>query len=332
VDVSSARLVRVRDLLLEGNAANWEVTAVRPVPVPTFWTLLRWLFKRTEPSTEEIPWSHVEPLIGHVPSAAHHLPLFRLMRLHPADIADIVEQASHEQGEEILTAVHQDRELEADIFQELNTEHQLEFLRERSDQEAATVLANMEADAAADLLMKLDQEHRRPVLELLPDKQQRRVRKLLGYHPETAGGLMSPQFIALPEKFNVAKALEHIKTTDELPEILTEIYTLSDGHLSGSIPIARLLRADPLTQLADLVIETPVAVHPATDLPAIAVQMADYNLAGLPVIDEAGQLLGVITYDDLIETMLPTGWRWRGRPGPAHPASDLSEELPIPRS
>ncbi len=94
-----------------------------------------------------------------------------------------MEAASHEEGEEILQAVGQDKELEADVFEELDDEHQVEFLRERSDREVAAVLARMESDDAADLLLELAQERRIPVLDLLPPAKQRKIRDLLGLQP-----------------------------------------------------------------------------------------------------------------------------------------------------
>lgn len=315
VDVSESRLVRVRDLVLEGEAAAWEVVGIVPAPVTSFSSLLRGLFRQADPVEEVVPWSNVQPLVGHVPAASRPPSFLRLAGLRPADIADIVEQASHEEGEEILDAVHQNRELEADVFEELDDEHQVEFLKDRSDPEAAAVLGNMAADDAADLLMQLPQERRRPVLELLPPARQRKVRLLLGYNPETAGGLMTPDFVALPEELTAAQALQRVRVGDDVPEGLTELYSLSGGHLSGSIPLAGLVRANPDARLVDLVANDPVAVGPDADISSAAVLMADYNLSALPVIDEAGTILGVITYDDMIEVMLPTDWRWRGRPG-----------------
>ena len=145
-----------------------------------------------------------------MPTARLRIPYRKLARLRPAQIADLVEAASHEEGEEIIKAVGLDRELEADVFEELDTEHQREFLRTRSDEEAARLLATMAPDDAADLIVDLDQERRLPVLEALPDRQQAKVRALLSYNPETAGGLMSPDFLALPERHVVSDALEAI--------------------------------------------------------------------------------------------------------------------------
>ena len=109
-----------------------------------------------------------------------------------------MEQASHEEGEEIIEAVGLDRELEADVFEELDTTHQLEFLESRSDEESARLLSRMEPDNAADLITEIDQERRLPILELLPDEQQAKVRQLLSYNADTAGGLMNPDFVSVP--------------------------------------------------------------------------------------------------------------------------------------
>ena len=109
-----------------------------------------------------MPWTELEPFVGHVPTSRLRLAHRRIAQLHPAQIADLVEAASHEEGEEILEAVGQDKELEADVFEELDDEHQLEFLDERSDREVAAVLSRMASDDAADLLLEIEQERRRP--------------------------------------------------------------------------------------------------------------------------------------------------------------------------
>src|SRR5205085_7448277 len=111
-----------------------------------------------------VSWEHMEAFVGHVPTSRLKLTARRLLRLHPAQIADLVEAASHEEGEEILEAVGEDKELEADVFEELDDEHQVEFLRDRSDKEAADVLERMASDDAADLLLELDQDRRLPIL------------------------------------------------------------------------------------------------------------------------------------------------------------------------
>jgi CBS domain-containing protein len=318
IDVTTAQLVRVRDLVLTGQGAEWHVAAIVPAPVRSLAGLLKSILDR-EPPVEELPWANVEPLFGHVPTAARTLPLLRLSRLRPADIADIVEQASHEEGEEILDVVHGDSALEADVFEELNEEHQLEFLKERSNEEVAKVLGNMATDDAADLLMQLDQERRRPVLELLPEARQRKVRILLGYSPETAGGLMTTEFVTVPEGASAAEALARVRALPEVPDTLTDLFVVSGDRLVGSVSLVRLVHGDPSARVSEVMTHDPIAVYGDADLPSVAVHMADYNLAALAVIDADGRITGVVTYDDVIEAMLRPEWRWRGRPAEARP-------------
>jgi CBS domain-containing protein/sporulation protein YlmC with PRC-barrel domain len=310
IDVVGARLVRVGDLVIEGEGRTWRIVAVVSSVAFSPLRTLRRLFRR-EPPAEELEWTRIEPLTSHVPSVAREIPLLRMAGLRPADIANIVEKASHDEGREILEAVQQDHELEADVFEELNDEHQVEFARERSDEEVASLLARMEADDAADLLLKLDQDRRRHVLELVPERQRENLRRLLGYNPETAGGLMGNEFIAMPEDLTVGEALERVRRLDYAPTRVIVVYSLKDGRLSGAVRLFDLVRAEPERTLMDVGDRHPVAVFPDTDIPTVAVEMADYNLAALPVVDAGGRILGIVTYDDLIETMIRPEWRWR---------------------
>src|ERR1700679_1005318 len=154
-----------------------------------------------------LDWSALEPFVDHVPSARLRFSHRKLANLHPAEIADLVEAASHEEGEELIEAVGQDRELEADVFEELDEHHQLEFIRERPDEQVAAVIARMAADDAADLIVEIEQERRGHILALLPPAQRLQIEALLGYNPSTAGGLMSPEFVSLAEGETAASAL-----------------------------------------------------------------------------------------------------------------------------
>ena len=313
IDVERGRLVRVSDLELEQQGGRWHVVAVIASPPAGLSSLVNRIFGRVE-APEEIEWRHLEPLVGHVPTVGKGIPFPRLAQLKPAEIADLVEQATHHEGEQILEAVSADEELEADVFEELDEEHRVEFLKDRSDEEAAELLAKMEPDAAADLLMELPQERRQPILELLEPDLQSKIRSLLGYNRETAGGLMNNEFVARPGDESAADAVRTLREMDEVPAILTDIYVVEGDRLAGSLTLLQLLRANPEAHLRDVMQSDPEAVFADADLPSIAVHMADYNLAALPVIDEAGRLVGIVTYDDLIDAMLPDEWRWRGGP------------------
>jgi CBS domain-containing protein len=259
-----------------------------------------------------LDWTDMEPFVGHVPSARLRFSHRKLANLHPAEIADLVEAASHEEGEELIEAVGQDRELEADVFAELDGHHQLELICERPDAQVAAVIGRMAADDAADLIVELDQERRGRVLTLLPAAQRRQIEGLLGYNPSTAGGLMSPDFIQLGETDSVARAIELVRSSEEAPVTLSTVYLRdAEGRLSGSVPVVTLLRAEPHTVLHEIAEHEPESVGTDADLPEVARAMTDYNLVMLAVVDENGRMVGAITVDDVLEQTLPSGWRRR---------------------
>jgi len=311
INVVGARLVRADDLVLGKVEEWWRVVGID--------TSLRSFVRRLMPRGLRrragvgpfLDWESVEPFVRHVPTARLRLGFGRLAKLHPAQLADLVEAASHEEGEEIIDAVRGDRELEADVFEELDPEHQVEFLRERSDEDAARILATMEADDAADLLGDLDQERRDPLLRLLPWRQQRKIRTLMGYNPATAGGLMSPDFISLPASATVSQALEKLRQTDLPEETVTTILVVEDGRLRGVISVVMLLKREPATLLRDVTASAPLTLAPDDDLADIAMRMADYDLTLAPVVDDNGHVLGIVTVDDLLELMIPDDWRRR---------------------
>ena len=310
INVVGARLVRANEIELACIDGRWAVVGVDTSARPVLRRLLpRPLRRRVEPGPI-LDWSSIEPFVGHVPTARLRLTHRKLARLHPAQIADLVEAASHDEGEEIIEAVGQDRELEADVFEELDPEHQQEFVKARSNAEVAELLAKMAPDDVADFITNLDQERRLPVLELLPAELQRKVRSLLSYNPETAGGLMSPDFLAVSHATPVGVALDRVRTTDIPPEALEVVYVTDDeGCLCGLAPLAALVRADPSLPLDALAEHEPVMIRPDADVHEVVRKMTDYNLSVLPVVDDSCHMIGQITVDDVLELLQPSGWK-----------------------
>lgn len=313
ISVESGRLIVAHDIELARDAGAWRVVGVEP---GTRGWLRSFLPKPVRSHPREtgafVDWANVEPFVGHVPTSRLLLPLRPLRRLHPAQIADIVEHASHEEGEEIISAVHGDPELEADVFEELNTEHQVEFLRQRTDAEAAAVLAEMGTDDAADLITELDQDRRASVLALLPPAQQAKVRALLSYNSDSAGGLMSPDFVAVREDATVGDALAAVKKADVSDQIAADVFlTDEEGRLSGAVPLLQLVQHGDGEHLVELKQRGKTHVHPNDDFPEVARMMADFNLTCAPVVDDDDHIIGVITVDDVLEAMLPDSWRRR---------------------
>lgn len=313
INLDGARLVRANEIELARVEGWWRVVGVDTGPRGG---VRRLLPRRLAPRVgvgEFLDWASVEPFVGHVPSVKLRVPHPRLARLHPAQIADLVEAASHREGEEIMHAVGAgDRELEADVFEELDDRHQVEFIQGRTDAQVAQVLARMAPDDAADLVAELEEPRRAAVLPLLPAAQRTKVRALLGYDPATAGGLMSTEFICLYRHATVREAWERVRSSTVPDDLLTAVFVM-DTHrrLEGSVALGSLMRADadaPLTRLVRH--ETPRLV-PDAEFEEIARLMADYNLTSAPVVDARHQMIGVITVDDVLEVMLPKGWRRR---------------------
>jgi CBS domain-containing protein/sporulation protein YlmC with PRC-barrel domain len=320
IDVESARLVRAADLEIEQRDGEWALAGVdtRRRPRRLFGARAgqaggNWSFR---------DWAKFEPLIGHAGSATLRGPFGRIRRLKPAQIADLLEEASREEGSEILGRVHADPELEADVFEELDEDLATRLLGARTDQEIADVLARMRSDDAADAIAELPQRRRQPILDLLPPGERVKVLTLMGFNPASAGGLMAVDYVAVPGSASVREALDLVAASANLqPEALTSVHALDErGRLAGVARLVALVQADPSARLSDLYDDDPVRIGADTDVVDVAVLMSDYNLITIPVVDEQRKMIGIITVDDILEMTLPEDWRRReaAQPPDAH--------------
>lgn len=324
ISIAEARLVRVRDVeLAERQGSTRAVAVVAGAATP----VARLLARARAPLV--LPWAGIEPLLGHVPSARWRLPLGRLARLHPARLADLVETASPSEGAEIISAVGQDRDLEADVFEELEPAYQIAHVQARPDAELADLLASMAPDDAADLLLQLDSERRQRLLGRLPLMTLLKVRPLLGYNPETAGGVMSTDYLTVTADTPVEQALDAVRAGRMPPGVVETVYVVDGAHrLMGALTLGELLRRDPAETVGAVAVKVPVSVLPGADIPQIALAMTDFNLIALPVVDADTRLIGVIAVDDLLEVLLPEEWRTLVRPAapPAEPSDATTGE------
>src|SRR5271155_4461940 len=255
INVKGARLVRANEIELALVGGSWRVVGVDTGP--------RGGLRRPPPpglpahiaTGQFLDGAEVEPFVGHVPTVRLRVPHPKLAKLHPAQIADLVEAASRHEGEEIIQAVgDDDRELEADVFEELDDQHQREFLEDRPNAQVAEILSRMAPDDAADVLGELDEDRREPVMSLLPVSHRVKVRALLGYDPAEAGGLMSPDFVLLGASSSAADALEAVRRSTIAPELLNTVFVSSPaGPLEGSVPVTALLRVEASRRLGAIV-------------------------------------------------------------------------------
>jgi MgtE intracellular N domain/CBS domain len=312
INVQGARLVRANEIELALVAGSWRVVGVDTGPRGGLRRLLPKALGTHIATGDFLDWAGVEPFVGHVPTVRLRVPHPKLAKLHPAQIADLVEAASRREGEEIIQAVgDDDRELEADVFEELDDQHQREFLEDRSDAQVAAIVSRMAPDDGADIVGELEEERREQVLGLLPVSQRVKVRALLGYDPAEAGGLMSPDFVMLSGSTSAGEALEAVRRSRVEPALLTTVFVSArDGSFEGSVPVVALLRAKTDQRLESFVKHETPCLSPDASFEEVARQMADYNLTSIPVAVDH-RMVGVVTVDDVLAAMLPRGWRRR---------------------
>jgi CBS domain-containing protein/sporulation protein YlmC with PRC-barrel domain len=323
IDVAEAELVRAWDVELRATDEGWMVSCLdtrRPAR-------LLGLIRRSQGHPCQ-DWKAFEPLIGHTPSSRIRSGFGRVVKLKPAQIADLLEDASRTEGEEILDVVHTDPELEADVFEELDPDIATRLFGDKSDDEVADVVAHMQADDAADAVAELPQARRQKILDLLPPGTRTKVLTLLGFNASSAGGIMGVDYLAASADASVEEALQQVRLAENIqPEALVTVHVVDESNrLAGTVSVIDLLQADPQARLADVDDSDPVRVTPAVDVVDVTLLMADYNLLTVPVVDTDNQLLGVITVDDILEATIPEDWR--RREPPPHPEGSHSDSEP----
>jgi CBS domain-containing protein len=313
INVEGVRIVRANEIEIARIEGWWRVVGIDVGPHGLLRRLLpRALAPRAVGVSDFLDWASLEPFTGHIPTIQLSVPHPKLARLHPAELADLVEAAPHGQGEEIIAAVQHDPEREADLFEELGDEHQLEFAEDRDDREVADLMARMETDDAADLLSQFDDERRGRILGHLPRVQQRRLRALLGYEPLTAGGLMSPEFVAVYTQATQAEALDRVRRAAGPSDALQWVFAINTHRrYRGAVSLPDLVRAGADATIADLVGHSR-SVTAGAGLDEIVRAMTDYDLTVIPVVDDDERPIGIITVDDVLELIAPPPGRGFG--------------------
>ncbi len=225
-----------------------------------------------------------------------------LEKLHPADLADIVEELGPEDREAILSTI--DSEVAAETLSEVDPRMQASILEALDAEKAADIVEEMAPDEAADVLAELGEETSEEILEEMESEPKTEVEELLEFEEDTAGGLMNTEYIHLHENATVNDAVAALKGNEELLESLNTLFLVDpDGKLAGSVPVARLFVATGPTPLKDLTVD-PLIKVPVDEKQERVIELFDkYNLLTLPVIDEEDRLAGAITADDIISAL-----------------------------
>ena len=257
-----------------------------------------------------IDWEDVDPVETSIASIKLRVPHQGLAELHPADLASILDQLAPRDRAGILASL--DDEAVADAMEEMEPDTQVEILEDLARERAADILEEMSPDDAADLVADLDQVMRDEILAHMERDEAEEVQELLGYPEDSAGGIMTTEYIALEEHLTAAQAIDRLRELEPDAETIYYVYvTDEDDRLVGVLSLRDLIVAKPDTPIREVMIREPVAVGVLADQDEVAEVVAHYNLLAVPVVDDEGRLMGIVTVDDAIDTVIPTAWKRR---------------------
>ncbi len=314
IDVFGRKVVRVNDLdLVQESAGNRPVLRVGSVDVGPRGAVrrllrgvvplvaLRALLRQIPPRT--IPWDFVD-LIETDPARRVKLKIShdRLAKLHPADIADIVEDLAPDEREAVFETLNE--EVAAEALEEVEPKVQKAIVESLNSERAAEIVEEMEPDAAADLLADLPEERTSEILLEMEPQERKEMVELLEFKENTAAGRMNTEYLAVHVGATVHDGVEALRHFEGGVETVSTIYLVdSHGTLAGAVPLAKLVLATPDTPMLSLTLEPLISIPAAAREKEVAELFDKYNLLTLPVVDDNKKLTGVITSDDIISML-----------------------------
>jgi CBS domain-containing protein len=311
VDANGAKVVRVNDVKLEGYDSEALLIAVdvgmrgimRRLGFERGGEDVMRIFKK-HLSYNLISWTYIQPLEPKLTKISLTVPRQMVSELHPADIAEIISQVSHKEGASFFKGL--DVETAAEALSELEPEVQAAIITGMDTDKAADIIEEMPPDEAADVLSDLPVDKAKEILESIEKEEAEDIQELLGHEEDTAGGLMTNDFITYPPEISVKDAIEKFRKDAEDVETVYYLYiTDPDEKLLGVVSLRELLLAPLDAKLSDILETKLKTVTPDTDEIEVAEIVAKYNLVAIPVVDSEGFMLGIVTVDDVIDVILP---------------------------
>ncbi len=314
IDVNGRKVVRVNDVTFElRRESGFEYLRILEVNIGLR-SMLRRLLQGVLPRTwirrlqQPLPHSTIGWEFCNIvePDPQRRLRLNishqRLEKLHPADLADIVEELSPEERGAIFETL--DSEVAAEALSEVDPKLQASILESLEAEKAAEIVEEMDPDEAADVLAGLEEETSEDILEEMEGEPKAEVAGLLEFEEDTAGGMMTTEYVALHESALAADAIEALRGNEELLETLNTLFLVdSEGRLVASVPVGRLFIAASDTPVRELASGQLIKVSVREKKDRVTELFDKYNLLTLPVVDEEGRLAGAITADDIISVL-----------------------------
>src|SRR5581483_6265151 len=308
VRVNDIELVRVNGNVIVSNVDIGVLGILRRLGLEK---MGRWIAQRLklDLTAGTISWQFVEPLT-HDQSMRLKVPAEKLAELHPSDIAEIISDLNRAEHSDLLHKL--DIKQLADTLEEVEPDFQANLIEHFTDEKVADVLEEMSPDEAADLLSELPPERSNDLLKLMDKEEAEEVQELLRYEEDTAGGLMTTEYVSVSPNMTAAQAIDHLRKVGEDAELVYYVYvTDNQEHLIGVFSLSDLIVAKPETPITDFMHKRVVSVDLGTKQDEIAQIIAKYNLIAVPVVDAENKMHGIVTSDDALDKILPTAWKKR---------------------
>ena len=308
VDIHGAKVVRVNDIELAESHGQLRVIAA-DAGIRSFMRRagFAWVIHVIERGLHHkigensIPWSFVEPLGRDVRSVQVRATWKELSKLHPSDLADIVDDLDFNERDALFKALNDEQA--ADTLAELEDDKvKVTILERLGVARAADILEEMDPDDAADILQDTRAETQEAMLQEMEPEEREDVRELLAYDEDTAGGLMTNDYLEIRQEMSAEQVIEVLRR--EVPDTETIYYlyvTDDDGHLAGILSLRALIVAQPGTAVADIMQKRTVSVFVDDPKGKVAEIIGKYNYLALPVVDHEGVLQGIVTVDDVLD-------------------------------
>lgn len=308
IDVDGKRVVRVNDVQIIEAGRMWRVTGADVSLQGFVRRLMPQGFFGSSRAVEVLDWADVGYLATDTATATVQLKSSKdkLSRLHPVEIAQLAETLSPIHRTEIVESL--DDEIAADMLEEMSTEAQARILEEMDEERAADILEEMSPDDAADVLGEMDEEKAQELFDLMEDEEKAEVAELLPYEHDTAGGLMTTEFVTFPKHLTVGETIVRLREMAETPNMIYYLYVVEEEDswkLAGLVTLRTLILVDPELKLEEVMRTEFQFAHPQDSSEGVAQTISEYNLLALPVIDDEGDIAGIVTVDDAMEILLP---------------------------
>jgi magnesium transporter len=314
-DVDGHKVGRVNDIQLGKTNSHYRVLAVDP----STRGLLRRLgvdraisFVGIRPEDQLVPWENLQLMGDPTPGLQVKVPGRAIPKIHPSDLADILEQLSVRESSSWIEAM--DDEEAADALEEVSARRQVQILRDIDSERAADILEEMAPNDAADLLADLPAAKAAELLSLMETEESLEVRELLAYPEDSAGGIMTTEYLSMPESLTVRDAMRRLRRAAKVVENVYYIYVVNnpeEERLIGTISLRELLSSSSGRTLGEVADRTPITVKLNDEQETVAQVIAKYDLLAVPVVDAEGRLQGIVTVDEAMDVLLPAAWRKR---------------------